>query len=91
MSLTHARCLNILQACHKSSFFFAFQRSGDAPVLLTKNEIKTVKKLVFKVVRNPLKIDRINKAEFEAYNADLHAVLVWALREQRLILLIQKS
>ena len=51
---------------------------------MTKNEIKAVKKLVFTDVRKTLKIDRINEAEFEACNADLHAVLVWALREQRL-------
>ena len=50
-------------------------------MLLTKNEIKAVKKLVFTVVRKALKIGRINEAEFEAYNVDL---LVWAIREQRL-------
>lgn len=48
-------------------------------MLLTKNDIKAVKKLVFLCV-----VDRINEAEFEAYNIDLHAALVWAIREQRL-------
>lgn len=53
-------------------------------MLLTKNEIKAVNKLVFTVIRKAFKIDKINEADFEAYSVDLHAVLVWAIREQRL-------
>lgn len=85
--LTHLRYPSWLKTYHELTFCFCFlalQRSNDAPVLLTKNEIKAVKKLVFTVVRKALKIGRIKEAEFEAYDVDLHAVLVWAIREQRL-------
>lgn len=58
------------------------QQSGDTP-LLSKNQIKTVKKLVFSV-RKTLKIGRVNDAYFEACDVDLRSVLVWAIREQRL-------
>ena len=51
-------------------------------MLLTKNKIKAVKKLVFTVVRRALKIGRIKEAEFEAYDVDLHAFVVWAIQEQ---------
>ena len=52
-------------------------------MLLTKNEIRAIKKLIFSVVRKTLKIDRMN-TQFDACDVDLSAVLVWAIREQRL-------
>ena len=53
---------------------YILQRSSDTAVLLTKNEIKAVKKMVFLVVRQTLKIKKMN--------TDFHA---WAIREQRLV------
>jgi len=64
--------------------FFFPQRSADTPVLLTKNEIKAVKKLVFSVVRKTLQIAKVGDADFDACDVDLYSVLVWAIREQRL-------
>ena len=52
-------------------------------MLLTKNEIKAVKKLVFKVVRTTMSIQKMN-TEFHSCGVDLASVLVWAIREQRL-------
>jgi len=53
-------------------------------VLLTKNEIKAVKKLVFTVIRRTLKISKIKDVDFDACDVDLQSVLVWAIREQQL-------
>ena len=52
-------------------------------MLLTKNEIKAVKKLEFKVVHATLSIHKMN-TEFHSCGVDLASVLVWAVREQRL-------
>ena len=60
------------------------QRTGDMPVLLTKNEIKALKKLVFSTVQKTFKIARVKDADFDAWNVHLNSVLVWAIREQRL-------
>lgn len=56
-------------------------------MLLTKNEIRAVKKLVFKVVRTTLFTMHIQKmdTDFNAYGVDLGSVLVWVIREQRLL------
>ena len=53
-------------------------------MLLTKNEIKAIKKVVFQAVRKTMKIEKVPDAEFEACDVNLHFVLVWAIREQRL-------
>lgn len=53
-------------------------------MLLTKNEVKAVKKVVFSVVRKTLKIAKVGDADFDACDVDLSSVLVWAIREQRL-------
>ena len=53
-------------------------------MLLSKNNIKAVKKLVFTVVRKTLKIAKVGEADFDACDVDLSSVLVWAIREQRL-------
>lgn len=53
-------------------------------MLLTKNEIKAVKKLVFTVIRRTLKISKIKDVDFDACDVDLQSVLVWAIREQQL-------
>lgn len=51
---------------------------------MTKNEIRAVKKLVFTVVRKTLQINKIKEVEFDACEVNLSAVLVRAIREQRL-------
>ena len=61
--------------------FILIKRAEDTPVLLTKNEIKAVKKLVFTVVRKSLKITKMD-TDFDACDVDLSGVLVWAIREQ---------
>lgn len=61
--------------------FIFIKRAEDTPVLLTKNEIKAVKKLVFSVVRKTLKITKMD-TDFDACDVDLSGVLVWAIREQ---------
>ena len=43
-----------------------------------------MKKLVFTVVRKPLQIGKIKETDFDGYDVDLTAVLVWAIRKQRL-------
>ena len=53
-------------------------------MLLTKNEIKAVKKLVSTVVRRTLKISKVKEVGFDACDVDLQSVLVWAIREQQL-------
>ena len=53
-------------------------------MLLSKNEIKAVKKLVFTIVRKTLTIGKVTDADFDACQVDLSSVLVWAIREQRL-------
>ena len=40
-------------------------------MLLTKNEIKAVKKLVFTVIRRTLKISKIKDVDFDACDVDL--------------------
>lgn len=52
-------------------------------MLLTKNQIKAVKKLVFKVVRKTMVIQKL-PTDFLSCGVDLSSVLVWAMREQRL-------
>ena len=60
------------------------QQSSDTALLLTKNDIKAVKKLVFSVVRKTMKIEKM-KTDFHAWGVDLASVLVWAIREQCLL------
>jgi len=53
-------------------------------VLLTKNEIKAVKRLVFTVIKRTLKISKVKDVDFEACDVDVQSALVWAIREQQL-------
>lgn len=53
-------------------------------MLLTKNEIKALKKLVFSAVQKTFQIARVNSADFDAWNVHLYSVLIWAIREQHL-------
>ena len=58
---------------------FASRGNSDgASVLLTKNEIRAVKKLVFKVVRTTMHIQKMD-TDFNADGVDLGSVLVWAI------------
>ena len=63
--------------------FACLQHSSSTAVLLTKNEIRAVKKLVFTVVRKTMSIQKM-KTDFHSCGVDLSLVLVWAIREQRL-------
>ena len=47
---------------------FFLQRAGDTPVLLTKNKIMALKKLVFSTVQKTFKITRVKDADFDAWN-----------------------
>ena len=53
-------------------------------MLLTKNEIKAVKRLVFTVIKRTLKISKVKDVDFEACDVDVQSALVWAIREQQL-------
>ena len=69
----------------KSSFarrVACLQHSSSTVVLLTKNEIRAVQKLVFTVVQK-MSIQKM-KTDFHSCGVDLSSVLVWAIREQRL-------
>jgi len=59
------------------------QRNSDTPILLTKNQIKAIKSLVFKVVRKTFNIEKI-PTQFECYGVSLESVLVWAIREHNI-------
>ena len=64
-------------------YMFTFEQRSSDTAVLTKNEIKAVKKLVFKVVRTTMSIQKMN-TDFQSCGVDLASVLVWAIREQRL-------
>ena len=51
-------------------------------MLLSKHEIRAVKKLVLTVVRKTFKIVEVTDADFDACQVDHSSVLVWAIREQ---------
>ncbi|KAK3736982.1 hypothetical protein QZH41_015632, partial [Actinostola sp. cb2023] len=55
----------------------------DTPVLLTKKQIKAIKKMVFSIIRSTMKINHM-ETDFPACGVNLQAILVWAIREQRL-------
>ena len=59
----------------------SFQCSSDVAVLLTKNEIRAIKKLVFKVVRTTMSIQKMD-TEFHSCGVDLTSVLVWAIAKR---------
>ncbi|XP_031563017.1 uncharacterized protein LOC116298634, partial [Actinia tenebrosa] len=61
-------------------------RSGnslDNAVLLTKNQIKAIKKMIFNIIKSTLKITEL-ETDFPSCGVDLNSVLIWAIREQRL-------
>ena len=60
------------------------QRTRDMPVLLTKNEIKALKKLVFSTVQKTFKIVKGQGCRFYALNVHLNSVLAWAIRKLHL-------
>ena len=60
-----------------------FQRKSDTPLLVTKNQIKAIKSLVFKVVKDMYNVRRLDTT-FDAYGVDLTMVIIWAIREQNL-------
>ncbi|KAK3697273.1 hypothetical protein QZH41_000324 [Actinostola sp. cb2023] len=60
------------------------KRSTDTPVLLTKNEMKALKSMVFSISRKLFQIERLD-SEFDAVGVNLQSVLVWAIREHHLM------
>ncbi|XP_031573731.1 uncharacterized protein LOC116307600 [Actinia tenebrosa] len=58
-------------------------RNSDTPILITKNQVKAIKALIFKVVRQTLNVNKMNTS-FDACCVDLPTTLVWAIREHRL-------
>ena len=65
------------------SIFVCLQLTSDTAVLLTKNDIRAVKKLVFKDVHTTISIQKTD-TDFHSCGVDLSSVLVWAIREQHL-------
>ena len=59
------------------------QHTGDIAVLLTKSEIRAVRKLVFQIVHKTMAIQS-TKTDFHSCDVDLASVLVWAIRKQHL-------
>ena len=64
--------------------YIFLQRTRDMPVLLTKNEIKALKKLVFSTVQKTFKIVKGQGCRFYALNVHLNSVLAWAIRKLHL-------
>jgi hypothetical protein len=58
------------------------QNNTDTPVLLTKNNIKAIRSLIFSIVRKVFDIKKNMDRDFLASCVDLRSVLVWAIREQ---------
>ena len=54
-----------------------------SPGLVSKNQIKTIKALVFKVTKEIYNVRHLD-TNFDAYAVDLSMVLTWAIRAQRL-------
>ncbi|XP_022793059.1 uncharacterized protein LOC111332064 [Stylophora pistillata] len=60
-----------------------WEKVDDTPPLVSKNQIKAIKALVFKVTKEIYNVRRLD-TNFDAYAVDLSMVLTWAIREQRL-------
>ena len=71
LNITDVNLFNIYKVTVDLNLFldnFFLQRVGDTPVLLTKNEIMALKKLVFSTVQKTFKITRVKDADFDAWN-----------------------
>ncbi|XP_048582477.1 uncharacterized protein LOC5507262, partial [Nematostella vectensis] len=55
--------------------------SSDTPILLCKNQMKTIRKMVFAVVRQGLKISPLPDDAPPGYQVSLHEAVCWAARE----------
>ena len=59
------------------------KKNGDADILLNKNQIKAVRRMVFTVVKKTLGLHDTPKP-LEGRQVELQNVLTWLIREQRL-------
>jgi len=70
---------------YRNTVCLTIQRNTDTPLLLTKNQVKAIKSMVFEVTKEMFHIKKIEVADFDAWSVDLSMVLVWAIREQRVL------
>lgn len=63
--------------------FIFLQKNIDAGILLTNNQIRAEKSLVFNITRKLFEVSQLPK-ELRGYSLSLPIVLVWAIRESRL-------
>jgi hypothetical protein len=63
--------------------FVIIQTDSDAQVLLNKNQIKAIRKIIFGVVREAFGISRLAKP-LKGFKVDLNSAVAWTLREMRL-------
>ena len=66
-----------------SSFLFV-KSNIDVPILLNKNQIKAVSKMVFGIVRNAMGIRPLPEGAPRGFQVSLSAAVAWAARETRL-------
>ena len=59
------------------------QKNGDAHILLNKNQIKAVRRMIFTIVKKTLGLHETPKP-LKGRQVALQNVLVWLIREQRL-------
>lgn len=61
------------------------QKKSDTPVLLNKNQIKAIRKMVMMVVKETMGIKSLpSDVKIHGYQVDLVSVVVWAVREMRM-------
>ena len=65
------------------SFLILAIENSDTPLLVSKNQIKAIKALVFKVTKEIYNVKHLD-TNFDAYAVDLSMVLTWAIRAQQL-------
>ncbi|KAK3732232.1 hypothetical protein QZH41_020061 [Actinostola sp. cb2023] len=58
-------------------------KTADADLLLNKNQIKAMRRLIFEIVRKTIGLTRAPKP-LKGFQVDLESVLIWLIREQRL-------
>ena len=62
---------------------FYWQKDNDANILLNKNQIKAVRRMIFTIVKKTLGLCETPKP-LKGRQVDLNNVLAWMIREQRL-------
>lgn len=59
------------------------QKNDDASLLLSKNKIKAVRRVIFKIIKNTFGVCNL-PAPLTGSQVDLSSVVTWIIREQRL-------